>query len=630
MSAITELTVGIISTLLTAVGLFWTLFTYVVPHLREVRKKREIEEKRSMGPYTKNIIDDAARYYVRPKGSKSDPTHTFGKVDANSRELDLFDEVEKFIDGDERKKFLLVLADSGMGKTSFVLNYYFNNKKKTKRKKRKIKLVSLSIPDADAYLVGDDIDYENTIVFLDAFDEDTKAINDYQQRLLQLFRLCFRYKKVIVTCRSQFFVKESDIPESTNIPRIGPVYAGSRKQYEIQKLYLLPFDAKDIKAYLEKRFPTLKQDKKAVAMKIVSKMPSLSMRPMLLAYIPELLETDTAARNTFSLFEIIIEGWLERESVWVDRDLLREFSERLAVDIYRNRESRGGESIKKDELVALSDKWNLKIDNWKLTGRSLLNRDANDNYKFAHRSIMEFLYIKRLLKMDSNCYWIEITDQMRIFISEYLQWNERTKLLLHNRIKFLSANLFWKIVEMHQNRSDEKYFEFGRVFDGINFLNLTGYFLTGLESQRSGRALEISNVGEIFDGIIERERFNALSCRKYFSDPLELDIFTPDAPSEELFASVVKLLGKRLNISESSVKNALLRKANNKVYLQRLRNYLEVFGDDKTELTPVSLLIENLDLYTKGAIAVPIFNKENIFMHYVILTFDTFGQNRGF
>ncbi len=68
------------------------------------------------------------------------------------------------------------------------------------------------------------------------------------------------------------------------------------------------------------------------------------------------------------------------------------------------------------------------IDNWKLTGKSLLNRDFNDNYKFAHRSIMEFLFVKQLLKMDKDCNWVKLTDQMILFIGEYLNWPYHSKL----------------------------------------------------------------------------------------------------------------------------------------------------------------------------------------------------------
>lgn len=247
------------------IGLIWAVFTFVVPHYQKVLKLRKEEEKRSLGPYSNNVIEDAAKYYVRPRCSKSDPTQILYKNISEFHELDLFSEVEKFIEDVEQKKFLLILADSGMGKTSFVLNYYYNNKKRVNRRRHKVKLVSLSIPNAETYLIDGAIDYEETVVFLDAFDEDTKAITNYQERLLQLLRLCFRYKKVIITCRSQFFIRESDIPSITDIPMIGAAYAGSRKQYEIARLYLLPFSDEDINIFLKKRYPRLNKEKKTIS-----------------------------------------------------------------------------------------------------------------------------------------------------------------------------------------------------------------------------------------------------------------------------------------------------------------------------------------------------------------------------
>jgi recombinational DNA repair protein RecT len=57
------------------IGLIWAVFTYVVPHYQKVREVKKNEEKKNLGPYTNNIINDAAKYYVRPRCSKNDPTH---------------------------------------------------------------------------------------------------------------------------------------------------------------------------------------------------------------------------------------------------------------------------------------------------------------------------------------------------------------------------------------------------------------------------------------------------------------------------------------------------------------------------------------------------------------------------
>jgi hypothetical protein len=146
---------------------------------------------------------------------------------------------------------------------------------------------------------------------------------------------------------------------------------------------------------------------------------------MLLAYIPDLLESGAKIDCSFQLYEVLVEKWLYRESHWVKPEDLRQFSERLAVDLYANRQRRGAERIPRSELADLAKAWNVLLDEWQLSGRSLLNRDAEGNYKFAHRSIMEYLYVKRLTEGDRTCHGAELTDQMKAFLGEIISTIEK-------------------------------------------------------------------------------------------------------------------------------------------------------------------------------------------------------------
>ena len=156
------------------------------------------------------------------------------------------------------------------------------------------------------------------------------------------------------------------------------------------------------------------------ALDIALKIPLLSARPMLLAHIPDLVERNVTVRNVYELYEEMINAWLERETFWVNKQALREFSERLAVDIYLNREQRGMEGVPNEELPVLAQRWDIQLQDWQISGRSLLNRDAQGNYKFAHRSIMEYLFVSRLIHGDNNCYHINLTDQMKRLLIERL------------------------------------------------------------------------------------------------------------------------------------------------------------------------------------------------------------------
>lgn len=151
---------------------------------------------------------------------------------------------------------------------------------------------------------------------------------------------------------------------------------------------------------------------------LVRAVPLLTVRPMLLAYIPDLLASGAQVRRSFELYEAMVDSWLERESRWVKKESLREFSEHLAMDLYCNRERRGAERIPTDELSRLAAQWAILLESWQLTGRSLLNRDAAGNYKFAHRSIMEFLFVRRYIEEDPLICQAAATDQMVTFLAD--------------------------------------------------------------------------------------------------------------------------------------------------------------------------------------------------------------------
>ena len=146
------------------------------------------------------------------------------------------------------------------------------------------------------------------------------------------------------------------------------------------------------------------------------KIPLLCARPMLLAHIPDIVKSKQSVGTVGDLYKLMVDAWIERETAWVDKAELRRFSERLAVDIYANRSSRGGERIRATELNGLASKWEIKLKPWQMAGRSLLNRDADGNYKFAHRSIMEYLVAARVLEGSEELEGHDLTDQIQRFV----------------------------------------------------------------------------------------------------------------------------------------------------------------------------------------------------------------------
>jgi formylglycine-generating enzyme required for sulfatase activity len=368
--------------------------------------------------FDKETIENATKYYIEPFCTNMDPAQEEepGNIFASNKGK-LFSAVDDYLSKDSRR-YLLILADSGMGKTSFFLNYYARNLKRAKRKQRQIAIIPLSIKDPDVFIEKIENKSE-TILFLDAFDEDTLAIVDHRERIRELMNKCNHFKQVVITCRTQFFPKDEEIPKEVDgIIKVGPRKAGEGSAYEFYKIYLFPLTDQQVSKYLKRYYPW-QFKKRQRAFEIVKKIPNLKVRPMLLSYIPDIIETDANLMHTAQLYDIMIEKWLEREERWVKKEDLLRFSEMLAVDIFINKSTRGFERIPANELGELANQWQIKLENWQITGRSLLNRDAEGNYKFSHRSIMEYLFVRSFLKMSADERpMVDWTDQMKMFCLE--------------------------------------------------------------------------------------------------------------------------------------------------------------------------------------------------------------------
>jgi hypothetical protein len=439
----TEIILVVIGTLAAVLSAIFDFFGFRL-YRQQRRTQRLLEKSFGSELYGAETIERSTRYYIPPNCSSVDPAQEAEMRQVVATEEKLFEAVDKHLAKDNPHRHLLLLADSGMGKSSFVLNYYARNQRLSKRKRQRLAVVPLGIPDADEAIAKIQ-DQQHTVIFLDAFDEDTKAIIDHRQRLLELMYACRHFKRVLITCRTQFFPRDEEIPRETGIARVGPRKAGETAVYEFWKLYLSPLNDEQVEKFLRQRYPYWPWGKRRQAAQLVKKIPLLSVRPMLLAYIPDLLESGAKIDSSVQLYEVLVEKWLERESRWVKPDDLRAFSERLAVDLYANRQRRGAERIPRRELGELAKTWSISLEDWQLGGRSLLNRDAEGNYKFAHRSIMEYLYVKRLTEGDQACQGADLTDQMKVFLSEIIPRHIREKKPFTHQMKAF----VWEMIQQH-------------------------------------------------------------------------------------------------------------------------------------------------------------------------------------
>ncbi|MCP4676322.1 MAG: hypothetical protein GY854_12580, partial [Deltaproteobacteria bacterium] len=120
------------------------------------------------------------------------------------------------------------------------------------------------------------------------------------------------------------------------------------------------------------------------------------VRPMLLAYIESLMEEEESYEYAHQIYEAMVRRWIKRERVKNKEDL-RLFSEAIAVDMYRNQEKRKGLFVAADEIGKFAERHGIRLQEFELKGRSLLNRDAEGRFKFAHKSILEYLLALELI-----------------------------------------------------------------------------------------------------------------------------------------------------------------------------------------------------------------------------------------
>lgn len=330
----------------------------------------------------------AIKCYIPTRAQITDPCDQDSDNNAASFELLPFFLAE--FKNSETQYFML-LADSGMGKTTFLLKLYFVYRKKIFKKYRVV-FFSLSQPNVIKKIKK--IKHKSrTILLLDCLDEDRNAMDDYSKRIQELCDVTELFHKVIITCRTQFFPDSDSEPQETGRIKVGV----GNKNIEFEKYYLSHFNNEEIDLYLNKKYTNFlnkKNVKKITRSKeLIDSCPRLMYRPMLLSYIDDLI-LDSGKKYTYvyEIYHELVFKWVKRELV--KNKLLYEFSEKVAEYMYLNKTT----NIEADEIEKLCERYNINLRIIEAKSRSLLNRNANGNYKFAHKSILEFFLFEKAFK----------------------------------------------------------------------------------------------------------------------------------------------------------------------------------------------------------------------------------------
>ncbi|MBN2093235.1 formylglycine-generating enzyme family protein [candidate division KSB1 bacterium] len=121
-------------------------------------------------------------------------------------------------------------------------------------------------------------------------------------------------------------------------------------------------------------------------------------RPMLLSYLDDLVIEGKDYKFSYQIYETLIEKWLERESEkWKKSEQreqfkanLRKLARQTALRIYENWQSEGGLYLSKTDALQIAEAHEIDLKPDEVKGKSLLTCDPLLNWKFAHKSILEY------------------------------------------------------------------------------------------------------------------------------------------------------------------------------------------------------------------------------------------------
>jgi len=356
--------------------------------------------------------------------------------------------LESFVDAwltEPGRKHLSILGDFGSGKTWFCQRYAYLAARRyladpthhripiliTLQDYSRAYDVEQLITDAVAnrYKVGLAAGYKTfarlneagrLLLIFDGFDEMERRVSDYRntvENFWELARVVCPASKVLLTCRTAYFRHQGEEKE-TLAPRRGrvSVVAGEqvidlrdREQFEV--VHLLDFDDEDIRLALQKRLPA---GWEPVYQKVreLANLRDLASRPVLLDMIVKTLPEiqDASQINQATLYEAYVDALLKRR--WSEstdhippEDRLF-FVQELAWEMYTSQRLTIPFSEFPDRVAKY---FGLKDDpegaaffERDVRTQSYLVRDESGNYRFAHKSFMEYFVALKICEAVSK------------------------------------------------------------------------------------------------------------------------------------------------------------------------------------------------------------------------------------
>lgn len=367
------------------------------------------------GIYEKQIIKRALSHYI-PLGFHATFHHQKEKTKSLMRALDLL------LNHDTGGKFLLLLAESGAGKTSFILNYYLYNKKKPKHKQHRIILVPMASKNADRLISA--AASKDCALFLDGLDEDVQAFDDPRKRLGQLLHLASGYRRVFITCHLNFLQTDRHTARRKG-HEIIQAPGKQERFYELKKIYLSRLSFPGAQKIIEADLPFWKKETGKETLAYIKTHSAIGFTPLTLTYMNAVLPKNQDILSRSDLYKAIVQWCAKHNTHGEDSDQFVHFAGHLAVDLFTHRHHRGEEAVPAADLEQKPATWGAEFHPVENHPHGLLIKNQAGTVKFLHRSFMEYLFIRQLLAGNKDCFEIALSDTMKSFLFETLK-NEAT------------------------------------------------------------------------------------------------------------------------------------------------------------------------------------------------------------
>ncbi|MCF2857677.1 hypothetical protein L1286_09355 [Pseudoalteromonas sp. SMS1] len=393
-------------------------------------RAKEIKELKKIVPGIRELV----KYYVEPRCQDRNPAQQDEEEPRFHPHQPVFEKINEvfshgFPKGEGRNQ-LFILADAGMGKTSLLTIIKLMHIASFLPKKGECIFLKLGCDSLEKISQVDDP--SNTILLLDSLDEDPTAVGkSTEARIEELLKHTAHFHRVIITCRTQFFPLDREIEYERN--KMVDI-AG----YKCPILYLSLFREDEVKKYLRLRFGNFVQRKvswvpckrSANTYKSISKMGSLQLRPLLLSYIEDVVETIQNDQGEYYIYKKLVDAWLDREvrrlrnkgikisnsdifqvCIWIAEKLTRDNKETISLlEIGRFCETSSNIEI----LKSCKDVIIEGINNIDISGNSLLNKKYSGDFRFSHLTLREFLfafgYINNRLKNKNEKTYIPLNS----------------------------------------------------------------------------------------------------------------------------------------------------------------------------------------------------------------------------